>query len=734
MNTAQPGAAGADPLRQEQVPETRSKFRALVLANPNYFGNVEASPFPPVLSIQLNSTYEEIGCVGFQPQFNRLDAVIYINQPAGYGGGICGPGTPEYVRFYTSSDNGATWQDAGLTSFTAWDIPSGTAGSRRLEYAVSLNINPAKRFCFIQNIVLVRAILSWNVPPPPNTPNFVPVWGDIHNTHIQIDPRTLIIFNDILQQAQIKLPPVLADILDLESPVAVKPPKVLSAPELAVLYKGQEIPPHRYALAELQQLVTQPALFEELMAPGFGGVLAGTGIDLANLGDVLFPVDGSTLYEELECIGLNPNQDALVGVIRVKLSSGYSGGLCTAGSREYVAFWADFDRNGTYETYLGTTSVNVHDINPVPREGLEYSVALPVQLDRYRRLCQQGPVVVPIRAILSWQVAPPPANPNFIPVWGNREHTLIHIKPGRRPVGHPPIIETVGSMAVVDINGAGYANGPAQLAGFVAKQSPFGGEVIITGHIGNPSDISAGAAPLRYRVIVNDGSVDQVLTNAFNVARTQLLDGIWSFLPGVTQVPDASGYYTYREDLTDGPGNAQIFVAGNVLARWQTAGKTGTWTVRIEVKDAADVVYVGASVTVRIDNAAPQIPVGSFKITSGGGSCADFIVGDIIEGTYQVTDEHFGSLSLSVLPPLGGTFTAPVPLPRTYPTVSTFGEAGIWRLDTAGMPKCGYVVRLSAVDRTIVDSGSVGFYNEATVGLCLKLPGTPVAPTGACTP
>ncbi|UUZ53064.1 hypothetical protein LP419_29360 [Massilia sp. H-1] len=45
-----------------------------------------------------------------------------------------------------------------------------------------------------------------------------------------------------------------------------------------------------------------------------------SGINLADLADVLFPVDGSTRYEELECIGLNPNQDALVGVIRVKLS------------------------------------------------------------------------------------------------------------------------------------------------------------------------------------------------------------------------------------------------------------------------------------------------------------------------------------------------------------------------------------------------------------------------------
>lgn len=708
-----------------QVPAERAKFRALVLANPNYFGNVEGSQLPPVLNIQLNRTYEEIGCVGFQPQFNRLDAVVYVNQPSGYGGGVCSRGTPEYVRFYLSADNGATWQDAGLTSFAAYDIPEGTAGRRRLEYAVSLQVNPRKRFCFIDNMYLARAILSWNVPPPPNTPAFIPVWGDVHNTHIQIDPLRIILIDQLLEQAQIKLPPQLAQVLDLTQPLPAAQPKVLGALALQSLYKGKDVEPHRYALAELHQLMTQPALAESLMSANGGGALAELNLDLSLLVDQLFPVDGSTRYEELECIGLNPNQDALVGVIRVKLPSGYSGGPCTAGSREYVTFWGDFDNNGSFETYLGTTSVNVFDIDPMPREGLEYSVFLPVDLDKYRRPCQRGAVVVPIRAIMSWQVPAPAANPNFVPVWGNREQTLIHIRPGSVITGNPPFIETVGSMAVADINGAGYANGPAQLVGFTAVQSPFGGEVVITGHLANPSDISAGATALRYRVTVNDGVAEQVLTNPFSVARTQLVDGIWSILPSVIQSTDPSGYYTYREDLSGGPGNAQIFVVGNVLARWQTAGKTGTWTIRIEALDAANVVYFGNVITVRIDNSPPQIPAGSFAITSGGGTCGDFTIGDIIEGTYQVTDEHFGSLNLSVQPPLGGVFTLPVPLPRTYPTVPTTGEAGTWRLDTTGMPKCGYVVRLTTGERTIVNSGFIGFSNEANIGLCLKVPGTP---------
>src|SRR4051794_34508586 len=100
--------------------QERNRFRALVLANPNYFGNIKDSPFKQVLNIQSNTTYEEIGCVGYQPQFKRLEAVVFVKQPSGYGGDICSNGTPEFVRFYLSLDNGATWLDEGLTSFTSY--------------------------------------------------------------------------------------------------------------------------------------------------------------------------------------------------------------------------------------------------------------------------------------------------------------------------------------------------------------------------------------------------------------------------------------------------------------------------------------------------------------------------------------------------------------------------------------------------------------------------------------
>jgi hypothetical protein len=162
------------------------------------------------------------------------------------------------------------------------------------------------------------------------------------------------------------------------------------------------------------------------------------------------------------------------------------------------------------------------------------------------------------------------------------------------------------------------------------------------------------------------------------------------------------------------------FVVENILAEWQTgAPMTGLWQIKIEAKDpVTNIIYPGTTTdTVCLDNMAPTA---SITITSGGGACADFLVGDLISGTYAVTDEHFSSLSLSVQPGLGGSFTSPAPLPRTYPIVPTTGESGTWSLDTTGMPRCGYVVYLDAYDRTIVNSGSIGFHTAAVVGLCLR--------------
>ena len=389
----------------------RGTFKSLLLANPNYFGNLSDSPFKSVLSISDNTFYEELGCVGYHPQQRRLEGVVYINQPGGYGSDICGPGTTEFVRFYLSFDHGATWVDQGMTSFQAYNIPAGTEGSKRLEYAVSLPAHPPLRFCLSDLVVRVRAILSWNNPPPPNQPNWTPIWGNVREARVLIEPLRLIPPKHIFDFAKVKLPPMLEEVIDLDEPIATKQ-KTLGVPELAKLYAGKGVPVHRFAFKELHSFAASAS---PLAAESFLTQLPGIQID-AGILDLLFPADGDTSYEELKCIGLDPNHpDTLVGIIEVKKASGYSGGPCTDGSKEYVTFWADFDGNGSFETCLGTASVIVYDVAGTAPQSIFYAVRLPVNLSSHRKPCQEGPNVVRIRAILSWNVAVACANPNQVP-------------------------------------------------------------------------------------------------------------------------------------------------------------------------------------------------------------------------------------------------------------------------------------------------------------------------------
>jgi hypothetical protein len=722
--------AASRPIQTERL-----NFRALLLTNPNYFGNVKQSPFKPVAQIAGNTTYEQLAGIGFQPSADLLNAVVFIKLPYGFGGGLCTAGTQEYLRFYASYDGGKTWTDLGLTSFTANDIPE-PAGKPfvTLEYAVSLPYAPAQKLCFIGNLVLIRGILSWDVPPPPKDPTFVPVWGNVIDTTIEVAPIKLIILQEALAAASVQLPAQLASAIDLSQPIKAAKPTPPSLAELQRLYAAGNVPPHRYALNALQSAL-QSTPDVRLLAANFGGAaqIFGAQFDVAAAAAAIAAPSGNTTYEQLEAVGFSENTFALEGVIRIKQSSGYNGGPCTAGSTEYVAFWADLDGSGNYATYLGTGSVIVYDVANIPTSGLEFAVTLPTDLFAYRQPCTAGPKLIPIRAILSWQVAPPSGDPNYVPVWGNRDDTLICLPPGPsvQPGQQTAFFDTIGSMSVTKINTVtGLADG-ASTIGFSAVQSPFGGVVTVTGYVYPASNISTGAAPFKYRISVsNDGGATWAgLTDTFTVSR-QLIPygGVPSALPDVTQQVDPSGitagYYTYQADWITGPGDALIVVAGNVLAQWQTAGKSGLWQIKMDVYDPATSTFFPAvnTAAIYLDNAAPSL-VPPISITSAGGSCGDFKVGDKITGTYNVSDEHFYYLSFELLPPNGGSFTAPTPLPRfwTDPGASTLGDSGTWTLDTTGLPPCGYVVILNAWDRTIVNSGFIGWYNNSSTGFCLKV-------------
>lgn len=128
--------------------------------------------------------YEEIAYLGRRPETGQLEAVVYIKQPGGYGEHQ-GVGSLEYLRFYVSSDRGESWVDHGSVWFPVWDIPTGDEGVRPLAFGITHAIRGWLDPQGKRASVLVRAILSWNLEPPPRDPDFKPIWGCVCDTHFE---------------------------------------------------------------------------------------------------------------------------------------------------------------------------------------------------------------------------------------------------------------------------------------------------------------------------------------------------------------------------------------------------------------------------------------------------------------------------------------------------------------------------------------------------------------------
>ncbi len=711
--------------------ELRHNLKLHLIQNPNYFGNLSKLDLPDLPKAVLkkigDTTYEELTCLGYNPETEILTAIVEVKQGNGYMGDPCAGGSREYVRFYLDYGDG-TWVDHGAASFASHDL----GFDQDLCYAVSIKIDPKKQSCCDRKPVLprVRAILSWNVEPPANLPGYVPVWGNRLERNIQIEPRNPIfcwIFDKIEAPGVGKIDPsVLKKIKDL---VVQDGPAPKPVPPLGQLLEkldySEELAPMRAVFPMVAQLAADNsdiAAYEALKA------LKPLKIDISKFDDFILKPNFNTTYEELHCVGLDREQNLLHGVVEIKRRSGYSGDLCEQGSREYIAFYLDF---GSGWEYQGTTWVEVHDVD-VPDDGLWYQASLPVDLDEHRKKwCESGRAR--IRGILSWSTPPVPNQPNFIPHWGDREDCWIEVKSlpkGITPGIVTPFIESIGSMPVDLINGAGYASGASIGGTFTARQSPFGGVINMAGKIVNPPSTA-----LEYRIMVKGPSdaIHKPWTKSFNVWVTTIIGGSTSSA-SVTQTATGDWF-----DYIPRTGAVFKSVAGDLLAPF-TAAEEGLHSVYVQFREAGAPLLLATSGIEEffVDNTRPAVDV---EITSGDGNCGKFPVGEVIVGTYAMSDLHSHSLSLSVTPAAeasGGhmfitTVVPPAPFPAPLPgpsasnslshaalTLTSGGASGTWELDTTGMDPCGYNVRIHGVDRTIVNSGSIGWHAWDIEGFCLE--------------
>ena len=248
--------------------------------------------------------------------------------------------------------------------------------------------------CLEEKLPLSRGIRPWKMRPAANSPEGTLRSGDAGEEQSRTGNFDLITLPvDTIQLA-----------MNPGQSVQEVEPEALSAAELHRLYAGTQVPEHRYLAPSLTMAVHSPEI-----GPHPAKWLAGIPeIDLAKVANAWLNTNGNTDYEQLYCVGLDPDSGQLTGVLKVKQISGYSGGPRTAGSVEYVVFWVDWGSGFQYE---GTAEVAVYDFGWLPPAGLEYNVSLAVDFLSHMQPCRESAKTVKVRAVLSWNAPPSTRDP-----------------------------------------------------------------------------------------------------------------------------------------------------------------------------------------------------------------------------------------------------------------------------------------------------------------------------------
>lgn len=716
----------------------RRQFKALLLSNPNYFGNFTDSPFPAVTKIVSNTYWEELTCVGFNPELVQLEAVVSIKRSTGYNGDLCTDGSTEYVRFFIDWGDGTGFHDVGLASFKAHDISDLPPEPQHpLKYIVYHSLDEAayRKYCDTPVLPKVRAVLSWNQIPD-LAPDALPVYGNRVEVDIQLrkaDPK----FSGLIQAGIIKADLNVLETVDIEAVLPQVKPQPVPWSKLVEQYKKAEVPNHRLVYNAVYPLLK-------------GGNVAGKvfpqkDLELSllkslniNLSDVIAVLaqaldQGNTTYEQLVCLGMDSAHDMLGAVIHIKKPYGYSGDLCKLGSTEYVAFWADWNNNGTYDEYLGTATVQVHDIPSIPAGGLYYGVLLPVNLTQRLKPCKE-PNIIRIRGVLSWATPSSTTNPNDFNYWGNRLDAVVQIRPGV-PNGDQlyDLIYDVGNVPIDQISPTTHLAYPS--TGVLnptncsqpAMDRPFGGGVRIGGRIYNTGALGTVHYQVQCKPHSTSNWAPVTYSHTFELMHPNPFDPLYPKQVVTINSPD--GWFLYLEEPLASP---PIYERTAYLAWWNTGSLEGEYDLRLAyTKDypitSSSFIYYSEVVTIILDNTnykvspTPNAVVDTaytLDLVIDGGDCHSYPQVDTINGHLRAVDKYFWKWVLELQPTTHTHGTQASPPCRSYGSLIDQGDGNaLWKLDTTNLDKCGYTLNLWAYDRTIVNSnGAIVHWDKKAVG------------------
>lgn len=689
-----------------------------------------------IIPIKNSIYWEELTCIGYDPQLSKLQAVVSIKRSTGYSGNLCSQGSTEYVRFFVDWGDGSGFMDVGLTSFRAVDIPDAPPGPQHpLKYMVYLSLNDETRRKCCNHAVLpkVRAILSWNQMPS-NDPDFDPIFGNRLDASIQIQPKNWTLA--CMLEEKIVLPSAIdKDLfkkLKLDSKATL--PKLKPGPtpwaELMPKYKEAGVPDHRPTYATAKALMKSGIACDQSLQMSWKDI-ADAKIDFDEVLKELSSNKADVTFEELVCLGLNTNSDTLGAVVKIKRSLGYSGSLCDDGSREYVAFWADWDNSGSFDEYLGTAFVTVHDIGAIPADGLYYGVQLSVSEKVAQRLrsCKK-PNVVKIRAVLSWAVPPSTTDPSDLNYWGNRLDAAVQIRPGNSVPGTELACNllNMGGVGVLDIDKTSYYAYPNPIIpatpSICPYSRPFGYNYVFGGSIWIQGRLINTGLPGTVHYQVQYKKHDQLKWNPVTFDHTFYMVNL---VPGeiYTAVPKHSsdGWFTYQDNYLVSP---PIYEKDNSLAFWSTGSLNGEYDLRViytdrDPHDPSTVPLSSEIVTIILDNTGFKVDPFAvvhqdvdinmdLDIVIDIGDCHSYKKGEVIVGHLRAIDERFGYWVLDLQPI--GHVTSDLKnvlsqVCRSYNSLSDKGDENLkWTLDTSKLDVCGYTLTLRAYDRAILNSNS----------------------------
>jgi hypothetical protein len=176
-----------------------------------------------------NTTYEELTCLGLQPDQETLEAVVVIKRPYGYKTDPCGDGSTEYVRFFI--ERAGVWHDLGVSSFNAYNMLD---SNHPLAYTVTIPLSEPEKYCIYENLMKVRAILSWNQEPPAGNATWTPPWGNRLDATVQIDAWKLpfITVHDLLAEGLLTIDESLLSQLKFDQTLPLKTAETLAYSKL----------------------------------------------------------------------------------------------------------------------------------------------------------------------------------------------------------------------------------------------------------------------------------------------------------------------------------------------------------------------------------------------------------------------------------------------------------------------------------------------------------------------